>query len=57
MALVYMGERFGVPPWDIEQAPADRVEYYLSIMGVEGEMQALLDGLGPEDELIMDDRE
>ena len=49
LALCLIGERFGVPPWEIETAPADRVEYYLSVLAAEGEYNSLYAGGDPDD--------
>jgi len=51
LAYVYLGERFGKWPWEIEAQPADRVLFYMSIMSEEADMLSLLDGLSPDDEL------
>jgi len=48
---VLIGERFGQWPWSIEDAPADRVAYYLAIMGAEAEAHQDHAGLG-DDEVI-----
>jgi len=51
LAHVLIGERFGQWPWSIEDAPADRVAYYLAIMGAEAEAHQDHAGLG-DDEVI-----
>jgi hypothetical protein len=54
LAYVRIAERFGGWPWDIETAPLDRVQFYLGIMGVEAEGQALVDGLADDEDLILE---
>jgi hypothetical protein len=49
LAFCYLGERFGKWPWDIEGEPADRVEYYLSVLAAEGEYNSLYAGGDPDD--------
>lgn len=55
LAYVYIGERFGLAPWDIEAADADRVQYYLNVIGIEGEARADLDGLEPDEAMHWED--
>lgn len=45
-----VGERFGIPPWELEDAPHDRVRYYMAIMGIEAEARGAMDGLSPDEE-------
>lgn len=56
LAYVQLGERFGKWPWEIKDQPASEVLYYLGVMGVEGAMQARLDGL-PRDEALIEWRD
>jgi len=49
---VLIAERFGQWPWSIEDAPADRVAYYLAIMGAEAEAHQDHDGLSGDEEII-----
>jgi hypothetical protein len=51
-ADIIIAERFGALPWEIEEAPADRVAYYLGILGIEGEYKGLMDGLEPNEAFI-----
>jgi hypothetical protein len=51
LAFVLLAERFGGWPWDIENAPADRVEYYLAVIGAEGEAHADHAGLSDGEEV------
>lgn len=46
---MHLAERFGKWPWELETEPADRVRYYLAVMGAEGEAKAAMDGLKPEE--------
>jgi hypothetical protein len=50
--MVLIGERFGVPPWEVEEAPSDRLEYFLGILGIEGEYKGLMAGLDPGEAFI-----
>lgn len=54
-ALVLVGERFGVPPWELEQAPSDRVRYYMNLLGIEGDARGAMDGLSPDEEFYRED--
>lgn len=40
LAIVRIGERFGHWPWELEDEPLDRVEYYLAVMSAEAAAQA-----------------
>lgn len=44
-ANVLLGERFGHWPWDIEDAPADRVYFYTRLLGIEGQAARHLERL------------
>ena len=50
-----MAERFGKWPWEIEEAPIDRVLYYLGILGVEGEVRQSLSRLRPGAQVIWEE--
>jgi hypothetical protein len=54
-AFVLMAERFGKWPWEIEEAPIDRVLYYLGILGVEGEVGQSLSKLKPGAQVIWEE--
>lgn len=54
-ALVLIGERFGVPPWELEQAPSDRVRYYMTLLGIEGEARGAMEGLSPDEEFYREE--
>ena len=54
-AYVLIGERFGLAPWDIEDAPADRVQFYLNLLGAEGEFKGDLAGLEPHEPMYWED--
>ena len=54
LAMVLIGERFGIPPWEIEQAPADRVTFYLNVMSAEATTHELVDDLPNDETLIRD---
>lgn len=56
-AYVLLGERFGRLPWEIEDAPADRVTFYLGLLRAEGEYKDDLAGLEPEDSMDWGDDE
>lgn len=49
LLFIQLAERFGGWPWDVEREPADRVLYYLKVMGVQGEARAALAGLEPDE--------
>lgn len=57
LAYMYTGERYGLAPWVIEDAPADRVAYYLNLMGIEGQAKADMDGLKPDEPMFWEDEE
>lgn len=46
---MHLAERFGKWPWQLEDEPADRVRYYLAVMGAEGEAKAAMEGLKPDE--------
>lgn len=52
-----IAERFGGWPWEIEDAPADRVQYYLNLLGAEGEYKEALHGLGPDEPMHWEDED
>lgn len=52
LALCIIGERFGTPPWEIERAPADRVEFYLNVLAAEGEAHEIYDGAPAGEDVI-----
>lgn len=43
-------ERFGIPPWELEDAPADRVAYWFGVLGAEGAVLRELEGVGPDEQ-------
>lgn len=47
-ALVLVAERFGALPWELEDAPTDRLLYYFNVLGVEGETKQWLDSMSPK---------
>jgi len=53
-ANVILGERFSRTPWDIEEAPADRVLYYRQLLGVEADVQRETAGLPNDEPLILE---
>lgn len=48
-AYILLGERFGQPPWVIEDAPADRLAFYLGLLSLEGQYKDDLAGLEPDE--------
>lgn len=46
-----------MPPWDVEDAPADRVLFWMQVMGVEGEVAQAREGMKPDEELVWEDDE
>jgi hypothetical protein len=52
LAFVLLGERFGGWPWELEQAPLDRVNYYLAVMAAEAEAHQDHDGLSGDETVI-----
>lgn len=44
-----LGERFGRWPWELDDAPIDRVLWYARIMGIEAEAREALSGLEPDE--------
>lgn len=56
LAIDILAQRWGVPPWDIEQAPTDRLLWYMGIVGVYNEAVADMEGLGERESMYwMDD--
>ena len=55
MALVYLGERFGKWPWELEGQPADKVQHYLAVIGIEAEAKAAMEGMDPNDAFFRED--
>lgn len=53
-ANVVVAERFGHFPWELEDAPLDRLLLYFNVLGVEAETMAALDGLSREEPLIFE---
>lgn len=49
LAAVQLGERFGKWPWELDDAPSDRVLWYARIMGIEAEAREALSGLEPDE--------
>lgn len=54
---LHLAERFHCPPWDIEQAPADRVMFWLQVMSVEAEVSNAREDMKSDEELVWDDGE
>lgn len=54
-ADILIGERFGIPPWSIDDAPADSYARYMRIMGLEGEIKSALMGLEPDEHFERED--
>lgn len=52
LAYVYLGERFGKWPWELEDQPADRVQYYMAVLGAEAEAHQDHEGLEPGENII-----
>lgn len=57
LGYVYLAERFGKWPWEMEgyppdYIPADRREYYLQVLSAEAEYKALISGTSPGEEII-----
>jgi hypothetical protein len=50
-----LAERFHVPPWEVENAPADRVLFWIQVMGIEGQVSADREGMAPDEILEMDE--
>lgn len=50
LLYVDLAQRFpGHWPWELEDAPADRLMAYLDVLGVEAYVRAERQGLGPDD--------
>lgn len=49
LANVYLGERFGRYPWEIDEQPADKVAYYLRVLEMEAEGYRLVEGTDPDE--------
>jgi len=56
-AYIVVAERFGGWPWDIEDAPADRVARVFNLLGAEGEYKQALAGLEPDEPMFWEDDE
>jgi hypothetical protein len=57
LAYVLLGERFGQWPWTILDAPADRVERFLAVIGAESEAHGDHAGMAPGDEIYREDED
>jgi len=57
--LVYiaLGERFGRFPWEVKEAPADELAYFMAVMGEEARVKSELDGLDFDDVMFWGDDE
>ena len=55
LAFDIMAQRWGIPPWELEQAPADRVLWYMAVVGIYNEAQADLEGLPADQEMYWED--
>ncbi len=49
---MHLAERFGRWPWELEDQPADRVRWYVAVLGIEGEARAAMDGLKPDEPFV-----
>lgn len=54
---VQMADRFSLAPWVVEDAPADRFQFYLGILAEEGRIKGDLAGLEPDEEMFWEDDE
>lgn len=45
LAHIFLGERFGKWPWELEDQPADKVQFYMNVIGAYNEAQADMRGL------------
>ena len=54
---VQLADRFGGWPEQYRQMPADELLPWLALLGVEGEVAADWDGLGPDDDVVRYDGE
>ena len=50
-AALLLAERFGVPPWQVMEAPAETVLHWLNLVSLEAQYKGDLEGLGPRDEM------
>lgn len=50
-----MGERFGAPPWEIEDAPLDRKLFYLRVMAAEADGLERIEGLSDDQDADFSD--
>jgi hypothetical protein len=57
-ALVLLGERFGVPPWELERSPdGARILKYLNLIGLAEGIKFDLEPLGYDGVMFWDDDE
>ena len=55
-ALVLLGERFGVPPWELERsADGGRIMHYLNLIGLAEGIKFDLEPLGVDGVMFWDD--
>lgn len=58
LALDFLAQRWGTTPWDLEDAPADRLQFYMNVVGAYNEAQADMAGLNERQPMYwMDDDE
>lgn len=55
LAFVFMAERFGGWPWELEDVPIDKLYYYMNVIGAEGKVRSQLEGLPDDEPLLRDD--
>jgi hypothetical protein len=57
-ALCLLGERFGVPPWELERSEdGGRILHYLNLLGLAEQYKADLEPLGIDGVMFWDDED
>jgi len=57
LALDFIAQRYSKTPWEIEEAPADKVQWYMTVVGIYNEAQADMEGLDPNEAMYWEDDE
>jgi hypothetical protein len=57
LALDFLAQRWGVPPWQLEEAPADKVLWYMAVVGIYNEAQADMEGMSEHEAMFWEDDE
>jgi hypothetical protein len=57
LAFDILAQRWHIPPWELEEAPADKVFWYMQVVGIANEAEADMDGLKGDEPMVWFDDE